>query len=299
MKELAFPHNDWWTSRRALPFRENQPSEEVREKIEHILNGESFAELVKDGIEKLEQSPSYLRAKSELSLKAQLRPLFCETEINLESSLTGIGERPDHDLRIPSASVLNPLLGQSNFSIKQLLYERFLKVYGMKFPETTAQDADHSWLVPVKGHSDLVAIKSLIDRGVIDEEFALDVLSIDFEQPLFSTSRCALLKLVPETGEWKQGLLANLNLSPLDSALELAENLESPLRNGVWHLNVARLHPETHRARLNSNHGAGQEFERLLKMRKSVFESVISKNPRGQILEPGFRVIFPEAQQEF
>jgi hypothetical protein len=28
-------------------------------------------------------------------------------------------------------------------------------------------------------------------------------------------------------------------------------------------------------------------------VRKAAFASEISKNPRGQILEPGFRVIFP------
>jgi hypothetical protein len=33
-------------------------------------------------------------------------------------------------------------------------------------------------------------------------------------------------------------------------------------------------------------------FEKLTLQRKAVFESEISKNPLGQILEPGFRVIF-------
>jgi hypothetical protein len=34
-------------------------------------------------------------------------------------------------------------------------------------------------------------------------------------------------------------------------------------------------------------------FKKLLKVRKDVSLSEISQNPLGQILEPGFRLIFP------
>ena len=40
-------------------------------------------------------------------------------------------------------------------------------------------------------------------------------------------------------------------------------------------------------------------YGQLVQRREAVLTSQISKNPKGQILEPGFRVIFPEADKAF
>lgn len=44
---------------------------------------------------------------------------------------------------------------------------------------------------------------------------------------------------------------------------------------------------------LNTVGGRAKIFKKLIEARVAVYNAEISKNPRGQILEPGFRVIFP------
>ena len=40
--------------------------------------------------------------------------------------------------------------------------------------------------------------------------------------------------------------------------------------------------------------GVIESVSYLSGIRESVYDDEISKNPRGQILEPGFRIVFPE-----
>lgn len=239
MKELASPHNDWWTFRRPLPMGPSTP--EVKTWLSQLVDADDFASAVKAGMMKLEASPNYQKQKSAQTLQERLRPLFCEQEINLESDSEVFG-----DVFIPSGFFVNPLVGTAAFAMSRNNYEDLLRTHRLNFPETRRADADHAWLTPVKGFSDLLAIQTLIKKGVVTAEYARDVLRHDQTNPIFSTSRCALLKNVPK---------------------------EIPV--------VAEVHEEV--------------FEKLLKVRRAVFESEISQNPRGQILEPGFRVIFPEA----
>jgi len=46
----------------------------------------------------------------------------------------------------------------------------------------------------------MTAMDALIEQGIVDKEFAADVLAVDFTTPIFSKTRCGLLKLVPEKG---------------------------------------------------------------------------------------------------
>jgi hypothetical protein len=240
MKELAPPHNDWWTKARPLPL--GAMTKETELWVTQLVDAGDFANEVRAGILKLEASPAYQKLKSAQSLQVQLRPLFCEQEINLESDG---GFRSE--VQIPSAFFMNPLLGQISFAVPRLTYENWLAMYALRFPETSRRDADHAWLTPVKGYSDLIAIQSLITKGVVTAEDAKKILEVDKTNPVFSKTRCGLLKTWPKL-------------------MELPDKL---LEESV--------------------------FTKLLKIRKAVFGSEISQNPRGQILEPGFRVIFPEA----
>jgi mono/diheme cytochrome c family protein len=240
MKELAPPHNDWWTSARPLPVPGS--SIEVNSWMSQLTDASTFASGVRTGILKLEASANYQKLKSSHTVQEQLRPLFCEQEINLESNLNFDGE-----VQIPSAFFVNPILGLVNFAMPRAQYETLLKSYRLAFPETQQADADHAWLTPVKGFSDLVAIQTLILKGLVSVEYVRAALAYDKTNPVFSKSRCALLKSLPST---------------------------IPIFEGV--------HQDA--------------FAKLLAVRKAIFESEISQNPRGQILEPGFRVIFPEAR---
>ncbi len=281
MKELAFPHNDWWTRAKGLPLGSAQPSGEVKTWLASLVDASEFAQSVSAGIHRLENSGSYQALKANTSLQEQLRPLFCETEINIESDL-GNGSA----VAIPSAFFLSPLLGSMSIGMPWSSYGSLLNAHRMNFPETMRQDADHAWLTPVKGFSDLLAIQSLISRGLVDSEFVTDVLAVDMTTPVFSSTRCGLLKLVPlNSTNWRARFLANLAASDFPGASELHAHLS--VSNQSAHLEKAARYAQ-------SQFSAEQTFARLLWVRAAVSASEISQNPRGQILEPGFRVIFPQ-----
>lgn len=297
MKEISAPHNDWWTTRRPLEFAPNKLSDEVAAIVSKLTGAETFTLAVRQGIQKLESSAAYQGLKSKWTLKAQLRPLFCEMEINLMSDLQpmnfGVISPTSSAVDIPSAAVVNPLIAQSSLKIKKSDYQRLLSDYRMKFPETLFPDADHAWLAPVKGYSDLIAIQTLIKKNLISSEFAEDVLAIDMAHPIFSAQRCALLQLVPENGNFAEFAQA-LKSSAQPGAKELYANLTDPKRNAKFHAESAQAFLTRAQSELGTIQGQRALFERLLNQRQAVFTAVISKNPRGQILEPGFRVIFPQ-----
>lgn len=293
MKELAAPHNDWWIANRPLPLAPNRPSSEVSNWLAETVDASEFAGYVKAGIDRLERSRGYQAAKARGSLRERLRPLFCEVEINLESDLAPI-EAGVASVRVPSASIVNPMLAQAQLSIRRAAYGGLVGVFGLRFPETQRMDADHAWLAPVKGYSDLQAIRSLITSRVVDAEFVADVLAVDMARPILSPTRCALLKLVPDGPNWRVRFLENLSRSSDPAALELAANLRDPARTRTYHVTMAEALLQRVARELTTAEGARAHFETLIAVRRGVFASDISKNPQGQILEPGFRVIFPE-----
>ena len=291
MKEFSAPHNDWWSSTRPLIFGNNKLSIDVSSAVSKLIDAKDFSESVQIGINKLESSESYQKLKATQSLQEKLRPLFCETEINLESDLSPLATSVQM-IQIPSASIINPILGQGVLSLQKTDYNQLLSLFKMNFPETSLADADHAWLVPVKGYSDQIAIQSLIANNVVTEEFALDVLATDMQNPLLSQKRCGLLKLVPNSGNMDDFIKA-LSQSKLSEARELFDNLTDNEKNKSYHLQSAQNILEQIKLDLQTSEGRVQLFKKLLQQRNSVFHSEISKNPMGQILEPGFRVIFP------
>jgi len=294
MKELTAPFNDWWTRTRPLAFGSNVPSSDIAMWLSQVGDASQLSDSVKAGIHRLEESDIYQKAKRNLSFKANLRPLFCETEINLESDLTPL-MRDNREIIVPSAFVVNPLLAQENLKIPLYSYTQLLDLFGMQFPEITRQDADHAWLVPVKGYSDLLAIKKLIKDQIVDDEFVADVLAVDMAQPLLSTKRCGLVQLVPNDG--LQNFAVQLKASSLPEAQELYKNLTDPSRSKQFHQARVKDSLRLAQSDLLSPTGQHRLFKKLIDDRQAVFDSEISKNPRGQILEPGFRVIFPKHKQ--
>lgn len=291
MKELAPPHNDWWTEERPLTFRGAVPSAQMKSWMDHLQDASSFSLGVQAGILKLHSSSGYQQAQASLTLQEQLRPLFCDTEINIESS-EALHEQKDGNFGVSSSAFLNPFFGKSEISFSAQTYEGFLAKFQLRFPENQASDADHKWLVPVKGYSDLLAIQYLVQRGILDQEFVYDVLAVDVTNSLFSESRCELLQLVPNesSSDWKADFVSNLKASSWPSAQRLLLNMTDPAKNKEAHLKAGQKYLQG----LQSQGLSEPLFVKLLKDREAVFHSDISKNPLGQILEPGFRVIFPE-----
>ncbi len=290
MKELADPHNDWWDTRRGLDFGKRTPDQRIAPIFSQLVSADRIADAVRVGIAKLEASARFDAARRATSLQEQLRPLFCPVELNFASS-----PEPSGQVIVPADFFVDPRL-QPLVTMRVVVdrgdYDAMLKRTGTNFPETARADADHPWLTPVKAFSDIAAVNTLIENGVIDKEMVADVLAVDMTEPVFSGVRCGLLRLVPDSGgaNWQTTFAGTLARSPVPGAAELFRNMTDPARTSAYHKEQAGNFIKKCAAKPNLD----AMFGALVGRREAIVTSEISKNPRGQILEPGFRVIFPE-----
>lgn len=155
----------------------------------------------------------------------------------------------------------------------------------------------------MKAFSDMLAIESLIKQGLIDQEFVSDVLAVDLTNPVFSRSRCGLLRLVPNKADanWKETFKSSLKTGGKTNpaAQELLNNLTDATRNAQFHqARGTRLLTQCQN-RLQTSDSVIKLYQLLAQRRSEAFASEISKNPKGQVLEPtGFRVIFPDTKPQ-
>ncbi len=299
MKELTPPYNDWWVNERHLTFGKANPDAELSRIFQGIVDASELSNAVRVGDSKLLGSVKFQQARKALSLQEQLRPLFCPVELNLESDTAPLDQKAA-SVQIPSAFFVNTMLAQASVSIERSHYDAALVALKASFPETQMADADHGWLTPVKAFSDTQIIESLIKQGLIDQEFAFDVLAVDMTNPVFSTARGSLLRLLPDSAtiDWKEKFKANLkaNASRNAAAQELLNNLTDPSRDIKFHqARALRILSQCQKS-LQEKSAALEMYKLLAQRRAEAFASEISKNPEGQILEPGFRVIFPKVQ---
>jgi hypothetical protein len=294
MKELSIPHNDWWTNARGLPLGGRQPDDLLRPLFQNLAPASLLAAHVDQGLKKLQTSPSFQALKGGLSLQQQLKPLFCPIEVNLGSDIRPL-DAPGNMI-IPADFFVDRFFSNKGVAIDKSRYLQALASMGSHFPETQRADGDHGWLTPVKAWSDHLAIQSLLRRGQIDIEFVGDVLAVDMTNPVFSRQRCELLKLVPNQASsgWKSSFAHALRVSSLPGAQELFQNLTEQGRSFGFHRQRAQRLLE--KCRVNASYPAQtMGWVRLLAQRRNELKrSEISKNPLGQILEPGFRIIFSE-----
>ncbi|WP_147279883.1 hypothetical protein [Legionella worsleiensis] len=296
MKEIKTPHNDWWNNSNQLIFLPNNPDDEINLLINDIVDAQIFSNEVLSGIKKLNKSVPFNTFKRTLTLQEQLRPLFCTSEINIESNKTSGILDP---VTIPSGFWLNPLLDEVKIVIPAQAYQKLLIENKMQFPETKLSDADHAWLTPVNGIGDINSIRHLIKNKIITRHFVQSVLMIDYSHPLFSKQRCDLLKLIPAKPDYDW---VNIFINRLyqvqeqqPKALLLASYLTNNKKyNQKYFQQVLHQYKNKINMAIKSDHGLQEMFNQLLQTRQDVFENELSNNPLGQILEPGFRVIFPE-----
>ena len=296
MKELAAPHNDWSTSKRQLPFGPQKPDAELSRILKGLVDADELAASVKTGLTHLKESGKFQAARKARSLQEQLRPLFCPVELNLESDAQPLDDKTAQ-LTIPSGFFIDPRLARKDIAINRAHYDAALSTFKVSFPEISRADGDHGWLTPVKAFSDMQSVESLINEGLIDQEFAVDVLAVDMTNPVFSAARSSLLRLLPNSAsaDWqklfKAALKANAKTNP--AAQELLNNLTDPSRTLAFHQARAASFLEQCQKSLEAREAVIKLYQLLASRRAQAFASEISKNPRGQILEPGFRVIFP------
>lgn len=299
-KELAAPHNDWFTQVRKLPVGSLKPDAFVKAKLDGLSDASELSKLVTESARRLANSPGYRKAVAARSMQERLRPLFCAVELNLESDPEPFDDRKAK-LRVPSGFLVDPRLGPAvELFVQREHYEAALSKLRSALPDTPGRvDADHGWLAPVKAQSDMLAVDALVEQGVVDKEFVADVLAVDFANPVFSATRCGLLKLVPEQAAGPGFLTAlegALRGASVPGAVQLLNNLSDPERNAGVHEKEAAAFLAKCQARADDP-AAVLGWTRLLAQRRvEARVSEISQNPRGNILEDPGRVVFPSAQ---
>ena len=297
-KELVAPHNDWFVQARHLPFGTLKPEASVKEILTELVDAEELSKLVAASPRRLADSPGYRKVLAARSLQERLRPLFCPVEVNIESDSEPFDDRKPA-LRIPSGFFVDPRLAIADISVPRQAYDAALKKLGSRLPKTPGRvDADHAWLTPVKARSDIVAVDALIEEGIIDREFAADVLAVDFTNPAFARKRCGLLKLVPDNAapNFVARFQDALRGGKAPGAAELLSNLTDPQRNAAFHEKQALAFAGNCRQRASDPAAVLEWFRLLAQRRVEVSASEISKNGQHHILEDPGRIVFPSTQ---
>jgi hypothetical protein len=295
-KELASPHNDWFVTSHKLPLGSLTPDATVAKIFQGLVDADELTKLVQASSRRLAASPEYRKALQSRSMQEQLRPLFCAVELNIESDRDPFDQRKPA-VQIPAGFFVDPRLGASSIAIPRDNYEQALKKLRAQMPgKPVPTDADHAWLTPVKANSDMVMIEALVEMGVVDNEFVADVLAVDLTDPLFSASRCRLLRLVPVGGpDFLSRFEANLKASAEPAAKQLLDNLTDPKRDAKFHRQQAVDYLNACQKRSAKPEAAIEWFGVLAQRRAKVDREEISQHPRGHILESPERVVFPSA----
>jgi hypothetical protein len=297
-KELAAPHNDWSVKNRPLPIGALRPDAFIADKLANIADAGELSKLVNASAQRLAASPGYRRALAARSMQELLRPLFCPMEVNIESDPEAFDDRKSM-LQVPSGFFVDSRLAAGSISIKREHYDAALQRVSSRLPENAGRaDADHAWLTPVKARSDMVAIDSLVEQGVVDNEFVAAVLAVDFTNPVFSQRRCNLLKHVPEErgADFVARFRDALRGADGADAVDLLDNLSDPARNADFHKKRAVAFLTSCQKRSADSDTVTDWLRLLAQRRAEVSTSEISRNPRGHILEDPGRVVFPATQ---
>jgi hypothetical protein len=198
-----------------------------------------------------------------LGVAELLRPLFCTLTVNLHASGRAgwVGFVPgeffvETQLRNEVISFVTPIGQAIGFTgglvrLDPDAYRRAIVDNRQRIVDrfgTQLVQADGAPIVeppnglvfPTKGDIDRRYVAELVARGLVDQDFVLDVLHVDFTRPIFSPDRCALLDAAPTLGPdaitpaaIKAGFLRNLasltKSGPYAaSASRLVGNLQTP-----------------------------------------------------------------------
>lgn len=134
------------------------------------------------------------------STRPLLEPLLCATSFNLQSAgvPSEIGAAlPVRD--IPSSFFVDPLQQVTTaVSIDPDVYSAALIEVGSRIEGLVGpRDTFFGFTFVERSASDVAYVQTLLELGIVDQEFVLDVLSVDFTEPVYSESRCALLEYAP------------------------------------------------------------------------------------------------------
>jgi hypothetical protein len=176
-------------------------------------DGLNFEGVVKDGNRQWNES-RLADLQDNGTLADVLRPLFCTVQINTDNGADFEGNQLSS---IPVDSLLDPQLKSfGSIPVSGSDYEELKAENGQTVPGTDKDDTILAYPFVERSFIDNDYVGKLISAGVIDQEFAKDVLMVDFTRPIFSDERCNLLEHAPliattaTAEEVRQGFIDNL-----------------------------------------------------------------------------------------
>jgi hypothetical protein len=308
MKELEPPHNDWWTTKYGLekgglklePASADPAVKLAAELFSQPSDASNLSRQVKKGIDRLVRS----RAKQGVlakNLKLSLRSLFTTMEMNLVSDAKPFKERKTATAAVdlPLAFFIDTRLAgsQEPIAVSFELYQKALGTVKSRFApdEGNLEETRHAFLVPARSYIDNRVIDALIEQKLLDDDLVAAVLAMDFSTPVFSAKRGGLLKYVPE----KAKNLADLRRQLQDRLKEAKDDQAArALLVNLTH-NAARFRDEGSAFR-KACLKASTEPETVVgwlrlasQRRQEIVEAQTAQHQEGNIVERGFRLIFP------
>lgn len=188
-----------------------------------------------------------------------LRPLFCDTEFNLDNAAGSLKNRSNDDepmkvstlSSVPSDFFLDPQIraGMTSISVDNDHYTELMEELGQSVPMTGVR-RDSPFRMPFleRSFSDDDYVKSLIARDIIDAETVKDIRLVDFTRQVQSAERCSMLsalngvavsELRGETPVDENDPLSEMAFDPAQLRAILDESLSTSGAQGTLRDNLA------------------------------------------------------------
>ena len=199
MKELDEPWIHWESAGNSLPGADALFAKH-RDMFGQRGDGRELEALVRTGNDAIVAARIGVQADPAAGTVAKLlRPLFCSEQVNLDTAGT---EVDGPVTAIPTDLLLDPSWSvERGVSLDPAAYEAAVSAAGQTVPGIAGRtDTEFKLVFPERAGFDVAYVRALVARGLIDEDFAMDVLAIDFTRPLFSDARCGLLAFAPSYG---------------------------------------------------------------------------------------------------
>jgi hypothetical protein len=220
MKELRAPWNNWHSMNAVIRDDVLAPGDSLRDEPlfkSRISAHELETFVVRPGVERWNRARFAAATSADPQRLADV-PLFLRqvletTTVNLVSSSQESGQITDDDqLVLPTSFFLNAealldFVGLepdiSPVSVEGRLYNDRLRHYGFALSDGKSfrqpGDTFFAFLVPEPAFEDNSVLALLLQEKVVSPRFAACLLMVDFQNPIFSARRAALMQYVPES----------------------------------------------------------------------------------------------------
>jgi hypothetical protein len=195
-----------------------------------------------------------------------LRPLFCTIAINLQTT----GQEPGKAVSVSPGLLVDGSLSFFSVRVSPADYAAALTAIGLNIVKPSGalpggaqardvQDTPFAFIAPQRSTEDTLYQDQLVAQAVVDDDFVKDVLDVDFTRPVFSGTRCNLLKFAPDLPEskmtpddFRNGFVANLRSATDEGASKLLASLQDPndqqahVQEVTAFVNACRARPPSH-----------------------------------------------------